>query len=99
MERRLQGERGFAMAALLVGMGIMAIFMSVALPAWRTMAQREKEAEFVFRGGQYARAIRLYQDKRGGAYPPDIDTLVRERFLRKKYKDPITDDDFEVVRL
>jgi hypothetical protein len=96
--RHAARERGFAMAALLVGMGVMAIAMSMLLPAWRTMAQREKEAELVFRGDQYARAIRLYQERRG-AYPPDIDTLVRERFLRKKYKDPITNDDFEVVRL
>ena len=98
MERLRRDDRGFAMAALLVGMGIMAIAMSMLLPAWRTMAQREKEAELVFRGDQYARAIRLYQERRG-AYPPDVDTLVRERFLRKKYKDPITDDDFDVVRL
>ena len=95
--RVLRGERGYAMAALLVGMSVMAVAMSMLLPAWRTMAQREREAEFVFRGNQYARAIRLYNQARN-AYPPDIDVLVREKFLRKKYKDPITNDDFQVVR-
>ena len=39
----------------------MAVALSVALPAWRTMTQREKEAELVFRGEQYARAIALFQ--------------------------------------
>src|SRR4051794_32592889 len=46
------GERGFAMIALLVLMAVMAIAMTVALPAWSTMARREREAELVFRGEQ-----------------------------------------------
>jgi type II secretory pathway pseudopilin PulG len=83
------------MAALLVGLGVMAILMSVALPVWRTAARREKEAELVFRGEQYARAVALFQRKFAGAYPPSIDVLVEQRFLRRKYKDPITGDDFQ----
>jgi type II secretory pathway pseudopilin PulG len=82
------------MAALLVAMAIMAVMMSVALPVWRTLGQREKEEELIFRGRQYARAITLYQRKFGAAYPPSIDALVAGRFLRKKYKDPITSGDF-----
>jgi type II secretory pathway pseudopilin PulG len=82
------------MAALLVAMGIMAVMMSVALPVWRTLGQREKEEELIFRGRQYARAITLYQRKFGAAYPPSIDALVAGRFLRRKYKDPITDGEF-----
>jgi hypothetical protein len=62
------------------------------------MTQREREAELFFRGQQYATAVARYQRARG-AYPPDVDTLVRERFLRKKYKDPITGDDFDLVRI
>jgi type II secretory pathway pseudopilin PulG len=95
--RTLGSERGYAMAALLVGLSVMAVAMSMLLPAWRTMAQREKEAELMFRGNQYARAIRLYNQARQ-SFPPDIDVLVREKFLRKKYKDPITNDDFQVIR-
>jgi hypothetical protein len=59
--------------------------------------QREKEAELVFRGEQYARAIGLYQRKLAGAFPPSLDALVEQKFLRKRYKDPITGDDFEPV--
>jgi type II secretory pathway pseudopilin PulG len=92
------GERGYAMAALLVGISIMALIMSMAMPAWKTMAQREKEAELFFRGQQYARAVAKYQAARG-AFPPSIDVLVNEKFLRKKYKDPITNDDFDIVRV
>jgi Tfp pilus assembly protein FimT len=57
------GERGYAMAALLVMVAVLTVLMSVAMPVWRHEAQREKEEELVFRGLQYVRAIRLYQQK------------------------------------
>jgi type II secretory pathway pseudopilin PulG len=86
------------MVALLVAMSIMAIMMTVALPTWHQMAQREKEAELIFRGQQYARAIGLFQKKAGpGVLPPNIDALVEGHYLRKKYKDPITGGDFDVL--
>ncbi len=86
------------MAALLVALTIMAIMMTVAMPTWKQMSRREKEAELVFRGEQYARALMLFQMKNGpGTSPPSVDFLVEQRFLRKKYKDPITNDDFVPV--
>jgi type II secretory pathway pseudopilin PulG len=97
LRRRLSDERGYLMVALLVAMSIMAIMMGAALPAWRTLAQREKEAELIFRGEQYARAIGLFQRRYGNATPPDLDVLINQRFLRKKYKDPITNSDFQLV--
>jgi type II secretory pathway pseudopilin PulG len=85
------------MAALLIMMGVMAVALSMLLPAWGTMAKREREAELIFRGQQYARAVALYQRARG-AYPPSVDVLVTEKFLRKKYKDPMTPDgEFQVI--
>jgi type II secretory pathway pseudopilin PulG len=86
------------MAALLVGMTIMAIFLSMALPAWRTAVQREKEAELIFRGQQYARAIALFQRKYANTFPPNLQILLDGHFLRKKYKDPMTaDGEFQLV--
>ena len=85
------------MVALLVAISVMAIMMTVAMPAWHTLAQREKEAELVFRGEQIARAIGLYQRRFANAPAPSIDFLVEQRFLRKKYKDPIANDDFQVL--
>jgi type II secretory pathway pseudopilin PulG len=92
------GQRGFALAALLVSVGVMMLLMSVAMPVWRHEMQREKEAELVFRGEQYARAVNLYQRKMGpGNFPPTVDILVQQRFLRRKYKDPITNGDFQLI--
>ncbi len=85
------------MVALLVGLSIMAVMMSAALPTWRTAAQREREAELVFRGQQYARAITLFQRKFANAFPPNVDLLIDQKFLRKKYKDPISNSDFQLL--
>ena len=82
------------MAALLIGLSIMAIMMTVVMPVWKQQVRREKEEELVFRGKQYVHAIGLYQKKVANTFPPNIDLLVEQRFLRKKFKDPITNDDF-----
>jgi len=91
------GERGYAMVALLVAMSVMAVALSTALPIFQTVARREREAELVFRGEQYARAIGMFQRKYANALPPDVDVLVNERFLRKKYLDPIAGGEFRLL--
>ena len=85
------------MAALLVGMSVMAVLLGALMPQWSTLARREKEQELVFRGNQYARAIGLFQRKFANTAPPSIDVLVDQRFLRKKYKDPITNGEFQPI--
>jgi hypothetical protein len=67
---------------------------------WHTHAQREKEAELLFIGGEYARAIANYQRMTPGAekkYPPNLEALLADsrfpntvRHLRRLYRDPIT---------
>jgi type II secretory pathway pseudopilin PulG len=89
---------GYAMAALLVGMSVMAVLMGAALPVWNKQAQREREEEYLFRATEYARAIQKFQRRAGpGTLPPNFDVLVEGRFLRRKYKDPITGSDFQPV--
>ena len=95
--RRRDGERGFVMAALLVGMAVTAVWMSAMLPTWRQQAQRQREADLIFRGEQYARAIALFALRNNGALPTSIDDLVSQRYLRKKWKDPVTGKDFMLL--
>jgi len=96
LQRR--GDGGYAMAALLVTLAVMGVILGMAMPVWRTVVQREKEEELIFRGRQYARAIQLYQRKFAAAYPASVDLLVEQRFLRKKYTDPMTKSgEFEIV--
>src|SRR5215203_1113310 len=91
-----RNDAGYAMAALLVAMALMAVMMSVALPVWRHAAQREKEAELIWRGQQYDRALQLFRRKASAPGAPNLDILIQQKFLRKKYKDPITGGDFEL---
>lgn len=86
------------MVTLLVSLSIASILMTATMPVWSQMAKREREEELVFRLGQYSRAIRLFQSRNGpGVLPPSIDVLVQQKHLRKKFKDPITGEDFEPV--
>lgn len=86
------------MAGLLVALAVMAVMATAAMPVWKTLAQREKEAELIFRGEQYARAIGLFQRKMGpGTLPPTVEVLVKQHFLRKAYKDPIANGDFQLL--
>ncbi len=95
---RLRNARGYAMAALLVAIGVMSVMLTVALPAWRQANKRGKEAELIFRGEQYARAVVLFQRKFAGGFPPSLDLLLEQKFLRKKYLDPMVEDgEFQVL--
>jgi type II secretory pathway pseudopilin PulG len=87
------------MAVLLVALAVMLTLMSVAMPVWRQQARREREEELLFRLKQYAHALALYQRRVPGGSPGTVDDLVKQRFLRRKYLDPITGKDFAVLRV
>ncbi|RPH60484.1 MAG: type II secretion system protein [Acidobacteria bacterium] len=94
----IAGNRGYAMVMLLVAMGVMAVVWTTALPAWSQLAKREKEEELIFRGNQYARAIGLFQRKYANQSPPSLDVLLEQKFLRRKYKDPmVADGQFQLL--
>ncbi len=84
-------EAGYALVALMATLTIGAIVLAAALPSWRYLIKNDREEELIFRGGQIADAIQRYQ-KKNGAFPPNLETLVKTRFLRKLYKDPMTRD-------
>lgn len=89
-------QRGFTYLGLLIVVAVMgagaAAFGQVASHA----AQREKEAELLFRGEQLRAAIASYY-KKEQRYPPALGDLVEDkrypmpvRHLRKLYTDPMT---------
>jgi hypothetical protein len=83
---------------LMTGMIIAALAMA---PAIATQIKRDREQEMIHRGVQYARAVQKYY-KKFGRYPPTLEALEDTnhiRFLRKRYKDPLTEDGkWQVVR-
>jgi type II secretory pathway pseudopilin PulG len=82
--------KGYAMVALLATVAVMLVMMTAALPSWRYLMKNDREEELLFRGGEIADAIARYQKKNGNALPPSLEVLVKGKFLRKAYKDPMT---------
>lgn len=85
-----RGERGYVMVALLAALAILLLGMGAAAPPWKYVMKDAREEELLFRGAQIADAISRYQRKNGNALPASIDVLVKGKFLRQAYKDPMT---------
>jgi type II secretory pathway pseudopilin PulG len=78
------------MVALLAAVAVMMIMLGAAAPSWRYVMRNDAEEELLFRGGEIADAIARYQRKNGNALPPSLEVLVKGRYLRRAYKDPMT---------
>lgn len=83
-------EYGYSLAGALVLIGVMSIMMALSLPVWDRIKQRENEEELIFRGKEYMEAIARYHTK-FHVYPPDLETLHKMKYIRKLYKDPMTE--------
>ena len=82
-------ERGFSLVIVLTGITVMMILMGAAVPTWKYVMQDDREQELYFRGDQIARAVEEYQRKNGNAFPPSFEVLVKGKYLRRQYKDPM----------
>ena len=88
-------EQGYVMLIAIFLMALLVISLAVAAPKIARSIQRDRDLETFHRGMQYRRAIQLYYRK-FHAYPPNVEALINTndiRFLRKRYKDPITGQD------
>jgi type II secretory pathway pseudopilin PulG len=103
----IRNRYGFTYIALLAAIVIIGITMGSAAKSWQNVVQRDKEEELLFRGNQYRLAIERYYNAMPGRkqYPNSIDVLLMDsrtptgkRHLRQQYKDPITGEDFELIR-
>lgn len=92
--RRTAGpRRGYNLVILMVLVTVMSILIAIALPSWSAFMQREREKELIFRGLQYAEAIRVFQ-VRTGRYPVSLRELLENepRTIRRLWTDPFRDD-------
>jgi type II secretory pathway pseudopilin PulG len=95
LQRRLQS--GFTYLAVLFFLAVLGGGLALTGEIWHTAAQREKEAELLFIGSAYRSAIERYVRAGQGAYPRNLDDLLKDprqpataRYLRKAYVDPMT---------
>jgi len=100
LRRKASGKQeGYILLFLLLIVCIMTIMVATAVTTIKFKIRRDREEEMVHRGVQYTRAIRAYYRKfnRFPAKIEDLENTNQLRFLRKRYKDPITGKDFKLV--
>jgi len=96
---RRSAERGYVMMTLLLTLALMIIMAAAIVPSITFEIKRDREEEMIHRGVQYSRAIRAYY-KKFGRYPVSLENLEntnQQRFLRKRYKDPLTGKEFRLL--
>ncbi len=100
-------SRGFTYIGLLVIIVIIGISLGAAGKYWQNVMLRDKEKELLFRGDQYRIALDRYILAVPGRrmYPQRIKDLLKDprsrigkRHLRRKYPDPITGEDFVLIK-
>ena len=100
-------QRGFTYLTALFIVAILTGGLALAGEVWDTSAKREKEAELLFVGHQYRRAISLYHDSTPGPvkrYPRTLEDLIKDsrqpstqRHLRRLYPDPLGSKEWGLV--
>lgn len=87
-------QQGFTYAAVLVAVVIVGIGAEVAYLSMVRIVQAEKEAELLFRGQAYLRAIESFH-KTNGVFPRSLDELLKDprsaskHHIRVLYPDPM----------
>jgi type II secretory pathway pseudopilin PulG len=104
---RITGASGFTYIALLAIITIIGISLGATGKYWQNVMLRDREEELLFRGDQYRIAIEHYYYAIPGKnqYPQSIEDLLTDNrspagkhHLRRKYKDPMTNEDFIEIR-
>lgn len=89
--KSVRTDHGYVLIILMMVVLVLFIGLTVAIPVLQTELQREKEAELIFRGRQYVEAVRLFQMKTPGRFPSSLGELEEKKFVRRLYKDPMTE--------
>lgn len=88
---------GFTYLTILFVVAFMGLGLSIAGQVWQTAIMREREAQLLYAGNQYRRAIERYYLSGLNQYPRTLEDLLKdprkpgtERYLRKLYPDPLS---------
>ncbi len=98
---RRRSESGYILITLILFVALVAIAAVVMAPEFVHQMKRDREEELIHRGVQYSRAMKHFV-KKFGRYPTRIEELENTnqvRFLRRRYKDPITGKDFRILHM
>jgi len=87
-------QRGYMMITLMLALALITIALLTAIPNIKLQIQRDREEELRHRGTAYMRAVQ-HMYKKLGRFPTrfeDLENSNNIRFIRKRYKDPMTRD-------
>ncbi len=87
----LKKNKGFLYIMVLFAIVVISIMMLKTFESWEYLLDRDKEAELIFRGEQIVNAITQYNRKKG-AFPKTLEELYKNKYLRKLYKDPVSEN-------
>lgn len=85
------GADGIVLVIVMIVATLLLVALTAALPSIYQEGQREREAELLFRGTQYARAVALFH-RQFNRFPVSTKELLGTngiRFLRQEYRDPM----------
>lgn len=100
-------EAGFSYLMMMIAITVMGLAMTMAVRQWKTMVQRELEADLLAKGIEIQTALALYSASAkagrvmpGEVYPQTLAELTRspKPFLRKVYLDPVARGEWELLR-
>lgn len=100
-------ETGFSYLMVMIALTLMGLAMTMAARQWKTMVQRELEADLLAKGIEIQTALALYSASAkagrvlsGEVYPKTLTELTRQPkpFLRKIYLDPVGRGEWELLR-
>jgi type II secretory pathway pseudopilin PulG len=98
---RCRRERGYALLAMLLFVSLLVVTLAAVAPSIARQIRRDQETELIHREMQYRRAIRQFT-KKTGRFPMKIEDLENTngvRYLRKRYKDPVTGGEFRLLHM
>ena len=87
--RRTRIEGGFTLLELIIVVAIIGVLAGIAMPALRDVPRRAAEAVLRTNLTTFRNVIDQYYADRG-TYPPSLEALVDEGYLRRIPRDPIT---------
>lgn len=100
---QLASQSGYVLLGVMLLITLMLIALTVAAPRVAQQIKREKEQELLHRGQEYCTAIGKFYKANNGLYPASLDQLENtntKRFLRRRYKDPMTGkDDWRLIHV
>lgn len=96
---------------VLVGVTLLGLMAGIAGSTWKTIVQRGKEQDLLWKGSQFRKAIgHYYETSHAGsaapkAFPSELEFLIEDprsletkRYIRRLYPDPMSGEEWQLIR-